>query len=108
MTDILKKCLNYSIPLVICVSLLKAQGGYSLSLNRQRPAAAQAGEEGYPVPVPAAASGLYEFGGNKEGGGSGSNSNPSRGGASQWRPNVQYFMKLFRKSPSLKVILPLY
>ena len=104
MTDILKKCLNYSIPLVICVSLLKAQGGYSLSHHRQ--AAAQAGEEVFPVP--AAASGLYEFGGNKEGG-SGSNSNPSRGGgASQWRPNVQYFMKLFRKSPSLKVILPLY
>ena len=107
MTDILKKCLNYSIPLVICVSLLKAQGGYSLSLNHHRPAAAaQAGVEVFPVP--AAASGLYEFGGNKEGGGSGSNSNPSRGGASQWRPNVQYFMKLFRKSPSLKVILPLY
>ena len=110
MTDILlsgssKKCFfNYSIlPLVICVSLvLKAQGGHSLSLQHHGDGLnlAQAEEESFPVPV-SAASGLYEFGG----------SNPSHGGGigagQQLRPNVQYFMKLFRKSPSLKVILAL-
>ena len=108
MTDILlsgssKKCFyNYSIlPLVICLSLvLKAQGGHSLSLQHHGDGLnpAQADEESFPVPV-SASSGLYKFGG----------SNPSHGGGvgagQQWRPNVQYFMKLFRKSPSLKVIL---
>merc|ERR1712012_56731 len=105
MTDILlsgcsKKCFfNYSIlPLVICVSLvLKAQGGHSLSLQHHGDGLnpAQGEEESFPVPV-SAASGLYEFGGP----------NPSHGGGigagQQLRPNVQYFMKLFRKSPSLK------
>jgi len=105
MTDILlsgssKKCFyNYSIlPLVICLSLvLKAQGGHSLSLQHHGDGLnpAQADEESFPVPV-SASSGLYKFGG----------SNPSHGGGvgagQQWRPNVQYFMKLFRKSPSLK------
>ena len=94
MTDILlsgscKKCFNYSILIVIC---LMAHGGYGLSLSNHQGA-------GEVVFGPAAVD-LYEFNNNE-----GSNSNPSRPGGGVWRPNVQYFMKLFRKSPSLKVIL---